>query len=103
LSVQALDRFGVDDPVGAISVHGACGVWGTLAAALFASGGFSRLQLLTQAIGVLAAFLWTFPVMLLLFHAIRLTIGLRVSEEDELDGLDISEHGGEAYPADVHG
>lgn len=98
LSVELFDALRVDDPVGAISVHGVCGVWGTLAAALFHVGGFSVGQLVTQMIGIAAAFVWTFVSAFALFKLIRITVGLRVSEEDELDGLDLSEHGGEAYP-----
>lgn len=101
-SVQTFERAKVDDPVGAISVHGVCGVWGTLAAALFARGGFEPAQLLTQGIGVLTAFVWTFGTAFVLFRVLRATLGLRASEEDELDGLDLSEHGGEAYPADLN-
>ncbi len=100
-AVQGFDRLRVDDPVGAISVHGVCGVWGTLSAALFANSGFDSAQLLTQCVGIVVAFVWTFGTAFVLFKIIDVTLGLRVSEEDELDGLDLSEHGGEAYPADL--
>ena len=97
------DKIRVDDPVGAISVHGVCGAWGTLAVGLFAmdsglitTGSYSQLAI--QVLGVLAAFLWSFPVSLGIFLAIKYTIGLRVSPEEELEGLDISEHGIYAYP-----
>jgi Amt family ammonium transporter len=100
LSVDVFEHLKVDDPVGAISVHGVCGAWGTISAALFHVEGFSAAQLLTQVIGVGAAFLWAFPTAWLLFSLIQKTVGLRVSTEDELDGLDLSEHGGEAYPTD---
>lgn len=99
-SVAFFDRLRIDDPVGAISVHGVCGVWGTLAAALFDHGGFSTAQLATQAIGVLAAFAWTFSTTFVLFKTLAATMGLRVSRDEELEGLDISEHASEAYPAD---
>jgi Amt family ammonium transporter len=99
-SVQFIEARRVDDPVGAISVHGVCGAWGTLAAALFHHGGFSWAQLGTQCIGVAAAFAWTFGVAFVLFKGIELAMGLRVTAEDEVDGLDLSEHGGEAYPAE---
>ncbi len=97
------DRIHIDDPVGAISVHGVCGAWGTLAVGLFAKdvglvASGSAVQLGIQAIGVGAAFLWAFLVSYGIFQLIRLTVGLRVSEEVELDGLDVAEHGLYAYP-----
>ncbi len=98
LSVLFFDRIRVDDPVGAVSVHGVCGVWGTLSAAIFNIEGFSISQLGVQALGAAAAFLWTFPTAYLLFRAIHATIGLRVSPEEELEGLDLGEHGESAYP-----
>ncbi len=100
-SVQFFDKIKVDDPVGAISVHGVCGAWGTLSAAIFNKAGFSGAQLATQAIGVLAAFVWSFGTATILFRVLKATIGLRVSKEEELEGLDITEHGNEAYPEDV--
>jgi len=98
LSVLFFDRIRVDDPVGAISVHGVCGVWGTLAAAIFNIEGFTAGQLGVQALGAAAAFLWTFPAAYLTFRVIHATIGLRVSEEEEMNGLDLGEHGESAYP-----
>ena len=103
LSVLFIDEvLKIDDPVGAVSVHGVCGAWGTLAAGLFNmdsglfyGGGIS--QFLTQAIGVLAGFAWAFGLGLVLFYGIKFTIGLRVSPEEELKGLDLGEHGMEAY------
>ncbi len=104
-SVLFFDRIKIDDPVGAISVHGVCGAWGTVAAALFHEelflGGaeynmFS--QLVIQLIGVVVAFLWVFPASFVMFKLISATVGLRVSPEEELEGLDLSEHGGVAYP-----
>ncbi len=97
-SVLAMDRIGVDDPVGAISVHGVCGVWGTLSAAIFHIEGFSWTQLGVQALGAAAAFLWTFPLAYLTFTIIKATVGLRVSAEEEIEGLDVGEHGESAYP-----
>jgi Amt family ammonium transporter len=92
----------VDDPVGAVSVHGVCGAWGTLACGLFNldgglfyGGGFHQLGV--QAVGVGTAFLWAFGGGLALFYAIKAAIGLRVSEEGEAVGLDLEEHGMEAY------
>lgn len=99
-SVDFFEMLRLDDPVGAISVHGICGAWGTLAAALFHKDGFSAGQLVTQAVGISAAFVWSFSTAWILFQLVAKTVGLRVSEEDEIDGLDISEHGGEAYPLD---
>jgi Amt family ammonium transporter len=102
-SVLFFDKIRVDDPVGAISVHGVCGAWGTLAIGLFGTevglftgGGVS--QLITQAIGVGAGFAWSFPVCLAIFYLIKATVGLRVSEAEEMEGLDVSEHGMLAYP-----
>jgi len=98
-SVLFIERvLKVDDPVGAVSVHGVCGAWGTIAAGLFDINGFSLSVVGTQILGVAAAFLWVFPVAFILFKVIDKTIGLRVSPEEELDGLDIGEHGMEAYP-----
>ncbi|MEZ6130538.1 MAG: ammonium transporter [Planctomycetaceae bacterium] len=97
VSCLLVERMGVDDPVGAVSVHGVCGAWGTIAIGLFSSAAGVG-QLTTQCIGVAAAFLWAFPVSFVIFYAIKLTIGLRVSEEEELAGLDITEHGMHAYP-----
>ena len=92
----------VDDPVGAISVHGVCGALGTLSCGLFNldggllyGGGFA--QLITQIIGVGTAFVWSFGLGLLLFTILKMTVGLRVTEEEEVKGLDIGEHGMEAY------
>ncbi|MGB2863902.1 MAG: ammonium transporter [Sedimentisphaerales bacterium] len=102
-AVLFIDRvLKVDDPVGAVSVHGVCGVWGTLATGLFnmESGlfyGGGMKQLGVQALGAGAAFVWAFGLGLILFYAISKTIGLRVNPEEELKGLDIGEHGMEAY------
>ncbi|MFW5802937.1 MAG: ammonium transporter [Verrucomicrobiota bacterium] len=103
LSILAIDRvLHVDDPVGAISVHGVCGAWGTLACGLFnLDGGLfygGGLELLgIQLLGVGAAFAWAFGLGFALFWTISKTIGLRVSPEEEMRGLDIDEHGMEAY------
>ena len=103
LSVIFIDRvLKVDDPCGAVSVHGVCGAWGTLSAGLFNmetglfyGGGLH--QLFIQLIGVVTAFAWAFGLGLILFWSISKTIGLRVSPEEEMKGLDIGEHGMEAY------
>ena len=102
-AVMFIDRvLKIDDPVGAVSVHGVCGVWGTLATGLFnmESGlfyGGGLKQLGVQALGAGAAFVWAFGLGLILFYAISKTIGLRVTPEEEIKGLDIGEHGMEAY------
>jgi Amt family ammonium transporter len=101
VSVIFLDRLGVDDPVGAISVHGVSGAFGTLAVGVFATDGAGLAKLGVQAIGVGAAFAFAFPVMLAFFWLLKKTIGLRVSREEEMEGLDIHEHGNEAYAGDV--
>jgi Amt family ammonium transporter len=103
-SVLFFDRIKVDDPVGAISVHGVCGMFGTLSAALFHENLFLGKeydligQLVTQAIGCATAFVWVFGTCFLMFKLIKATIGLRVTAEEEIDGLDIGEHGASAYP-----
>ncbi|HEB76488.1 MAG TPA: ammonium transporter [Nitrospirae bacterium] len=99
LSVVFIDQvLKIDDPVGAISVHGVCGAWGTFAAGLFNAEGVTMKILGVQLIGIVAAFLWVFPTAFILFKLIKATIGLRVSAEEELEGLDVEEHGIEAYP-----
>jgi ammonium transporter, Amt family len=103
-AVLFFDRIKVDDPVGAVSVHGVCGAWGTISAALFHENLFLGLeynlgaQLLTQIIGVAVAFVWSFGTCFVLFKLIEKTIGLRVSAEEELEGLDLSEHAANCYP-----
>ena len=102
-AVLFIDRvLKVDDPVGAVSVHGVCGAWGTFAAGLFNmesglfyGGGFKQLGV--QILGAGAAFVWAFGLGLILFYTISKTIGLRVTHEEEMKGLDIGEHGMEAY------
>ncbi len=98
LSVLIFDKIKVDDPVGAISVHGICGAWGTLAAGIFNIGGTSMKIIGVQLLGIAACFLWVFPTAFLMFKLIDKTVGLRVSAEEELEGLDLAEHGGNAYP-----
>ena len=98
LSVLFFDKVRVDDPVGAISVHGVCGAWGTLAAGLFNIEGFSLKIIGVQLIGIGSAFVWAFGVALVAFKLIDMIIGLRVSPEEEADGLDFHEHGATAYP-----
>ena len=117
-SANFIDRvMKIDDPVGAISVHGTCGAWGTIAVGLFGQQsidvrfwdqetaiqdglffGGGATQLVTQCIGVLAVMAFTLAVGFIIFTIAKHTIGLRASDEDQEDGLDISEHGMEAYP-----
>jgi Amt family ammonium transporter len=115
LSVLFFDAIKIDDPVGAISVHGACGIWGTLAVGLFAryddafllrdnaglfyGGGFD--QLAVQAVMVLIVVAWVGVASAVVFGAIKATIGLRVSEEEEVQGLDVAEHGSAGYGVDA--
>jgi ammonium transporter, Amt family len=98
LSVLFFDRIRVDDPVGAISVHGVCGAWGTLAAGIFNIGGTSAKIIGVQLLGISACFVWTFATAFVMFKLIDMTVGLRVSAEEEMEGLDVVEHGGNAYP-----
>ncbi len=93
-AITFFDKIKIDDPVGAISVHGICGIWGTIAVALFGEGDFS---LATQIQGALLVSAFAFVFAYVVFSALKATIGVRVSEEEEERGLDISEHGQEAY------
>ena len=93
-SIVALDRLKVDDPVGAISVHGVVGVWGLLAVPLTNSDANFTAQLL----GIGTIFFWTFIASLMVWIALDGIMGLRVSEEEEYEGVDLSECGMEAYP-----
>ncbi|MCD4788135.1 MAG: ammonium transporter [Desulfobacterales bacterium] len=97
-SVIFFDKIKVDDPVGAISVHGVNGAWGTLAAGIFNMGGTTAKIIGVQLLGIAACFIWTFTAAYILFKIIDMTIGLRVSAEEEAKGLDLSEHAGNAYP-----
>jgi len=98
-SVLFLDqKLKIDDPVGAVSVHGVCGAWGTLAAGLFNADGMTLKIVGVQLLGIGAAFLWVFPTAFLLFKLLNATIGLRISAEEESEGLDVGEHGLKAYP-----
>ncbi|MCH6256399.1 ammonium transporter [Puniceicoccaceae bacterium K14] len=92
LSILFFDKIKVDDPVGAISVHGICGAWGTIAVGIFGGG-----KLLWQFIGVMSYGLVAFALSFVVFLLLKITIGIRVSAEEEYEGLDIAEHGQEAY------
>ena len=95
LSVVALDKAKIDDPVGAISVHGTCGIWGTLAVGIFGGADFS---FTTQLVGTVAISLFAFFASLIVFGLLKFTVGLRVSEQEEEEGLDVGEHGVASYP-----
>jgi Amt family ammonium transporter len=91
-SIIYLDKAKIDDPVGAISVHGICGVWGTLACAIFADSDFK-----VQLLGTILVSVFAFAFAYIVFSIIKAVMGVRVSEEEEERGLDIAEHGQEAY------
>ena len=93
-SIVMLDKLKIDDPVGAISVHGVVGIWG-LIAVTFTN---PEASLLWQLIGIVSIFAWVFVMSLLAWFVIKLTLGIRVSEEEEYEGVDLSECGLEAYP-----
>lgn len=97
--MRLLDRLRIDDVVGAVPVHGFAGIWGTLAAGLFYQGDlFNWSRVAVQALGAAAAFLWAFPLALLLYLLLAKTIGLRVSAQHEQRGLDFTEHAEVGYP-----
>ena len=121
LAVDLLEHLRIDDPVGAVAVHGACGIWGTLSLGLFATGQYGAPtptgadnsagavvtglfygggvnQLIAQAIGSLAIGGAVLLASLLMMYVVKMTVGLRVSKEGELEGIDLHEHGGGAYP-----
>jgi Amt family ammonium transporter len=93
-AILFFDRLRVDDPVGAISVHGVCGIWGTVAVGIFNS----EISFVIQVIGTLSISAFAFLVSLVLFIVVRATLGIRVAPEEETEGLDLGEHGMEAYP-----
>jgi Amt family ammonium transporter len=119
VAVFAVEKAGVDDPVGAFSVHGACGAWGVISVGLFADGTFGgglngvstavtglfygggAGQLIAQLIGVAVCAAWSFGVGYAFFAIQKATMGIRSKAEDELMGLDVPEMGVEAYPEDA--
>ncbi len=94
LSIVTLDKLKIDDPVGAISVHGVVGIWGILAV-VFNNGDAT---LMGQLIGIVGIFGWTFGAALVVWGILKAVMGIRVSEEEEYEGVDIAECGMEAYP-----
>ena len=92
-SIISLDKAKIDDPVGAISVHGVCGIWGTIATAIFADG----FDFMVQLKGALLVSVFAFAFAYIVFSILKIAMGVRVSEEEEDRGLDIAEHGQEAY------
>ena len=110
VSVLALENAGIDDPVGAVSVHGVNGLWGLIAVGLFADGSYEAWpvtgllygggteQLVAQLIGAATVFAFSFGAGYVLFKVMDLVMGIRISPEEELTGLDIQEHGASAYP-----
>ena len=110
VSVGVIERvFKIDDPVGAVSVHGTCGLWGILAVGIFANGnngvtglvGGNSTQIVSQLISMGVVLAWALVTGFALFLLLKFTMGVRASEEEELQGLDASEHGLQAYPADA--
>ena len=93
-SIITLDKLKIDDPVGAISVHGVVGIWGLLAVTI--TNGDATLK--AQLLGMISIFAWTFIVSLVVWFIIKMIMGLRVSEEEEFEGVDLAECGLEAYP-----
>jgi len=92
-SILTLEKMKIDDPVGAISVHGTVGIFGVLAVAIFGDASFGG-----QIIGLLTIIVWVGVTSLITWFVIKMVMGLRVSEQEEDDGVDIAECGMEAYP-----
>ena len=93
-SIITLDKLKIDDPVGAISVHGVVGIWGLMAVPIYNADA----SIITQATGMAVIFVWTFVASLITWGLIKMVMGIRVSEEEEYEGVDIGECGLEAYP-----
>jgi ammonium transporter, Amt family len=107
ISVAIVEKLKIDDPVGAFSVHGANGIWGLIAVGLFADGTYNATglfygggftQLKAQLIGAAVCIAWSFGLGYVLFKVLDGIMGIRVSAEEELEGLDLGEHGSDAYP-----
>jgi Amt family ammonium transporter len=93
-SIVALDKMKIDDPVGAISVHGVVGFWGLMAVPLTKGDA----TFMGQLAGAATIFVWVFVTSLVVWMVIKMVMGIRVSEEEEYEGVDIGECGMEAYP-----
>ncbi|MDH3622181.1 MAG: ammonium transporter [Gammaproteobacteria bacterium] len=93
-SIVTLDKLKIDDPVGAISVHGVVGIWGLLAVCFTNPDATLKWQL----IGIVSIFAWVFVMSFIVWFLLKLTVGIRVSEEEEYEGVDLGECGLEAYP-----
>ena len=113
--VYLFEKMHVDDPVGAVSVHGLNGVWGLLAVGLFADGTYGNYttnapyvtglfygggwsQLIAQFIGAIICVVWAFVLGFILFKLMDKVFGIRVSPQEEIEGLDLIEHGAKSYP-----
>ena len=92
VSILFFDKLKIDDPVGAISVHGVCGIWGTLAVAIFGGG-----DLIVQLTGIISVCAFAFVFSFVVFYILKIVMGVRVSDEEEAEGLDVAEHGAPAY------
>ncbi len=108
VSVNVIEKvFKIDDPVGAVSVHGVCGLWGLLAVAVFANGnndvtglvGGNAALLVPQLVSMGVVLAWALATGFVMFLVLKVTMGVRVTEAEELEGVDVSEHGIAAYPA----
>ena len=93
-SIVMLDKLRIDDPVGAISVHGTCGIWGVMAVVF----NNAEATIGGQLMGILGIFAWVFLASLVIWLVLKATVGIRVSDEDEMSGVDVAETGIEAYP-----
>ncbi len=99
-AILFFDKIKIDDPVGAISVHGICGMWGTIAVGIFgvAAGDADSYSFTWQVIGTVVVSIFAFVFSYVVFSILKAVMGVRVSEEEEFEGLDVGEHGQEAYP-----
>jgi len=93
-AIVTLDKMKIDDPVGAISVHGTVGMWGLIAVVI----SNEEATMTAQLTGLATIFIWTFVASLIVWMVVKMVMGIRVSEEEEFEGVDLSECGMEAYP-----